>query len=68
MIKKPWLQFRHPVFVFFLHSSFDFMDAPPVQTLITALEMLYALGALDEEGQCAVGRRLVSVARESVRA
>lgn len=30
--------------------GFDFMDAPPVQTLITALEMLYALGALDEEG------------------
>ena len=30
--------------------GFDFMDSPPVQTLITALEMLYALGALDEEG------------------
>ena len=29
---------------------FDFMDAPPVQTLITALQMLYSLGALDEEG------------------
>ena len=26
------------------------MDPPPVQTLITALESLYALGALDEEG------------------
>merc|ERR1719359_2757586 len=26
------------------------MDKPPVQTLITALEHLYALGALDEEG------------------
>lgn len=30
--------------------GFDFMDPPPVQTLITALENLYALGALDEEG------------------
>lgn len=30
--------------------GFDFMDAPPVQTLITALQMLYSLGALDEEG------------------
>jgi len=30
--------------------QFDFMDPPPVQTLVTALEMLYALGALDDEG------------------
>ena len=30
--------------------GFDFMDPPPVQTLITALQMLYSLGALDEEG------------------
>jgi ATP-dependent RNA helicase DHX8/PRP22 len=30
--------------------SFDFMDAPPVQTLVTALEELYGLGALDDEG------------------
>eukprot|EP00823_Brevimastigomonas_motovehiculus_P002276 TRINITY_DN1421_c5_g1_i1.p1 TRINITY_DN1421_c5_g1~~TRINITY_DN1421_c5_g1_i1.p1 ORF type:complete len:1173 (+),score=369.55 TRINITY_DN1421_c5_g1_i1:57-3575(+) len=30
--------------------GFDFMDPPPVQTLITALEQLYALGALDDEG------------------
>ena len=29
---------------------FDFMDPPPSQTLITALEQLYNLGALDEEG------------------
>ena len=29
--------------------SFDFMDPPPVQTLINAMETLYALGALDEE-------------------
>ncbi|KAG2125290.1 P-loop containing nucleoside triphosphate hydrolase protein [Suillus cothurnatus] len=30
--------------------SFDFMDPPPVQTMITALESLYALSALDNEG------------------
>jgi ATP-dependent RNA helicase DHX8/PRP22 len=30
--------------------AFDFMDPPPAQTLITALENLYALGALDDEG------------------
>lgn len=29
---------------------FDFMDPPPVQTMIVAMELLYALGALDEEG------------------
>jgi len=30
--------------------AFDFMDAPPVQTLVSAMETLYALGALDDEG------------------
>lgn len=30
--------------------GFDFMDPPPVATLVNALESLYALGALDEEG------------------
>jgi len=30
--------------------TFDFMDPPPVQTLVSALENLYALGALDDEG------------------
>lgn len=29
---------------------FDFMDPPPIQTLLTALEQLYALSALDDEG------------------
>ena len=29
---------------------FDFMDPPPAPTLLTALEHLYALSALDEEG------------------
>ena len=30
--------------------SFDFMDPPPIQTLISALEQLYTLGCLDDEG------------------
>jgi ATP-dependent RNA helicase DHX8/PRP22 len=30
--------------------GFDFMDPPPVQTLIVAMEQLYSLGSLDEEG------------------
>ncbi|CAK9003303.1 Probable pre-mRNA-splicing factor ATP-dependent RNA helicase DEAH5 (DEAH RNA helicase homolog PRP22) [Durusdinium trenchii] len=30
--------------------NFDFMDPPPAQTMIAAMENLYALGALDEEG------------------
>lgn len=30
--------------------NFDFMDPPPPQTLIAAMEQLYALGSLDEEG------------------
>ena len=30
--------------------GFDFMDPPPTQTLVGAMEMLYALGALDGEG------------------
>ena len=30
--------------------GFDFMDPPPVPTLIGAMESLYTLGALDEEG------------------
>ena len=29
---------------------FDFMDPPPVQTMIAAMEGLYTLGALDDEG------------------
>jgi ATP-dependent RNA helicase DHX8/PRP22 len=29
---------------------FDFMDPPPTNTMLTALEELYALGALDDEG------------------
>jgi len=30
--------------------GFDFMDPPPAQTLVAALELLYTLGALDDEG------------------
>ncbi|KAL2643858.1 hypothetical protein R1flu_011445 [Riccia fluitans] len=30
--------------------SFDFMDPPPPQALISAMEQLFSLGALDEEG------------------
>lgn len=38
---------------------FDFMDPPPPQTLIAALEHLYVLGALDDEGLLTrVGRRM----------
>ncbi|KAJ1517154.1 DEAH-box ATP-dependent RNA helicase prp22 [Coelomomyces lativittatus] len=38
---------------------FDFMDPPPAQTLITAMEQLYALSALDEEGLLTrIGRKM----------
>ena len=30
--------------------GFDFMDPPPEQTMIAAMENLFALGALDDEG------------------
>ena len=30
--------------------KFDFMDPPPVATLVGAMQSLYALGALDDEG------------------
>jgi ATP-dependent RNA helicase DHX8/PRP22 len=39
--------------------SFEFMDPPPIQTLITSLQQLYCLGALDEEGLLTrIGRKL----------
>ena len=38
---------------------FDFMDPPPAETLIRALELLYALGALNSEGELTkLGRRM----------
>jgi ATP-dependent RNA helicase DHX8/PRP22 len=30
--------------------NFDFMDPPPIATLVSALETLYNLESLDEEG------------------
>ncbi|KAJ1732695.1 DEAH-box ATP-dependent RNA helicase prp22 [Coemansia sp. Benny D160-2] len=39
--------------------GFDFMDPPPVPTLIASLELLYSLGALDEEGLLTrIGRKM----------
>jgi ATP-dependent RNA helicase DHX8/PRP22 len=39
--------------------NFDFMDPPPVNTLVTALESLFHLGALDEEGLLTrIGRKM----------
>jgi ATP-dependent RNA helicase DHX8/PRP22 len=39
--------------------SFDFMDAPPMQTLISAMEQLHGLSALDDEGLLTrLGRRM----------
>ncbi len=33
--------------------NFDFMDPPPAETLLRALEALYALGALNDKGTLA---------------
>lgn len=39
--------------------NFDFMDPPPLQTLVTAMEQLHALGALDDEGFLTpIGRKM----------
>ncbi|XP_039268020.2 ATP-dependent RNA helicase DHX8-like [Styela clava] len=39
--------------------SFDFMDPPPMETLVTAMEQLYHLSALDDEGLLTrLGRRM----------
>lgn len=39
--------------------SFDFMDPPPMDTLISAMQSLYHLTALDEEGLLTkLGRRM----------
>jgi len=41
--------------------NFDFMDKPPMQTLVAAMEGLFALGALDEEGLLTrIGRKLAN--------
>ncbi|KAJ3342697.1 hypothetical protein HDU91_000504, partial [Kappamyces sp. JEL0680] len=45
--------------------SFDFMDAPPAETLIRALEQLYALGALNDRGELTkLGRRMAEFPTE----
>ena len=31
--------------------NFDFMDAPPVECMVMALELLHSLSALDDEGK-----------------
>lgn len=39
--------------------NFDFMDRPPAETLMRALEQLYALGALNDRGELTkLGRRM----------
>jgi len=44
---------------------FDFMDAPPVQTLVAAMESLFGLGALDDEGLLTrLGRRMAEFPME----
>ena len=38
---------------------FDFLDPPPSETLLRALEQLYALGALNQQGELTkLGRRM----------
>ncbi|CAO1614928.1 unnamed protein product [Sympodiomycopsis kandeliae] len=45
--------------------NFDFMDPPPSQTLLTALENLYALSALDDEGLLTrLGRKMADFPME----
>ena len=39
--------------------NFDFMDPPPAEALLRALEQLYALGALNDKGELTkLGRRM----------
>lgn len=39
--------------------GFDFMDPPPTETLMRALEQLFALGALNDRGELTkLGRRM----------
>eukprot|EP00456_Euglypha_rotunda_P026193 TRINITY_DN21131_c0_g1_i2.p1 TRINITY_DN21131_c0_g1~~TRINITY_DN21131_c0_g1_i2.p1 ORF type:complete len:479 (-),score=48.18 TRINITY_DN21131_c0_g1_i2:26-1462(-) len=41
---------------------FDFMDPPPAETLIRALEQLYALGSLNDRGELTkLGRRMAEL-------
>ncbi len=44
---------------------FDFMDPPPAETMIRALEQLYALGALNDKGELTkLGRRMAEIPAE----
>lgn len=45
---------------------FDFMDAPPVESLIMALEQLHSLSALDDEGLLTRLGRRVSLIKKNV--
>lgn len=39
--------------------NFDFMDPPPPETLMRALEQLYAMAALNDDGELTkLGRRM----------
>ena len=39
--------------------DFDFMDAPPLEAMITALQQLHPLSALDDDGlRTRLGRRV----------
>ena len=41
---------------------FDFLDPPPVETIMSALEQLYALGALNDHGQLTkLGRKMAEL-------
>lgn len=45
--------------------SFDFMDKPPAESLVAALELLYYLGGLDDEGLLTrLGRRMAEFPME----
>jgi len=45
--------------------SFDFMDSPPVETMINALESLWTLGSLDDEGMLTdLGRKMAEFPME----
>ena len=41
---------------------FDYLDPPPTQTLVLALEQLYALGALNHKGELtSLGRKMAEL-------
>eukprot|EP00930_Biecheleria_cincta_P012988 TRINITY_DN11806_c0_g1_i1.p1 TRINITY_DN11806_c0_g1~~TRINITY_DN11806_c0_g1_i1.p1 ORF type:complete len:1134 (+),score=256.93 TRINITY_DN11806_c0_g1_i1:114-3515(+) len=45
--------------------SFDFMDSPPVETMINAMESLWTLGSLDDEGMLTnMGRKMAEFPME----